>query len=222
MYKNKKKAVLWLLFFIVTSLFFLSLQLIDHPLLHNLIKEDGLLENSSALLYFTASVFFIILWKKTRFRNIWYLGFFLMFFLVAGEEISWGQRIFNLSTPESLVEINVQQETNFHNIKGIHGSVRLIGLIIVVGICYIIPFTNKVSKLLNNFYSQIKMPIFSFYNMLLPTIAILYMAIPRVFLGGLIHPMDEVGEMYLSLVFFIFALDEIILFFRNKEKKEII
>jgi hypothetical protein len=36
--------------------------------------------------------------------------------LMAGEEISWGQRIFGWATPESWAEMNAQRETNFHNL----------------------------------------------------------------------------------------------------------
>ena len=36
---------------------------------------------------------------------------------IAGEEHSWGQHIFNWSTPEYWAQINRQQETNFHNMS---------------------------------------------------------------------------------------------------------
>ena len=45
-----------------------------------------------------------------------YVGLTLFFLFGAGEEISWGQRIFNLKTPESLVGVNTQEELNLHNI----------------------------------------------------------------------------------------------------------
>ena len=41
----------------------------------------------------------------------------------AGEEISWGQRIFGLKSPEYFMEHNSQQETNLHNL--VLGSVRI-------------------------------------------------------------------------------------------------
>lgn len=37
-------------------------------------------------------------------------------FYVTMEEISWGQRILNLSTPEFFEKHNIQKETNFHNL----------------------------------------------------------------------------------------------------------
>lgn len=44
--------------------------------------------------------------------------------VVAGEEISWGQRILGLTTPEALEAINVQDETNLHNIGSVEMLVR--------------------------------------------------------------------------------------------------
>ena len=41
----------------------------------------------------------------------------IVFFLIAGEELSWGQRIFDLATPDYLSSVNEQDELNFHNIN---------------------------------------------------------------------------------------------------------
>lgn len=40
----------------------------------------------------------------------------LVLFVMAGEELSWGQRIFHWSTPEGYAKINAQSETNLHNL----------------------------------------------------------------------------------------------------------
>ena len=45
------------------------------------------------------------------------LGAVLLF--AAGEEISWGQRIFEVDTPEMLVDSNEQDELNLHNLVGL-------------------------------------------------------------------------------------------------------
>lgn len=37
-------------------------------------------------------------------------------FVIAGEELSWGQWIFHWSTPEPIAAVNLQQETNLHNL----------------------------------------------------------------------------------------------------------
>ena len=44
------------------------------------------------------------------------LLFALMMMFLAGEEISWGQRILNIETPEFYKEINMKNEINLHNL----------------------------------------------------------------------------------------------------------
>lgn len=43
---------------------------------------------------------------------------------VAGEEISWGQRLFGFPTPAQLQEINYQGEANLHNIVALDNLVK--------------------------------------------------------------------------------------------------
>jgi len=90
--------------------------------------EDKLIENLGAFFLFTASVLFYAcyrlsmrLGKDTRYlhpkRNKFYLFLAILFFIGCGEEISWGQRIFDWQTPVFVQEMNAQRETNFHNIS---------------------------------------------------------------------------------------------------------
>jgi hypothetical protein len=44
-----------------------------------------------------------------------YAAFAAGAFFVAGEEISWGQRLFGIATPEAVSEANIQRELTFHN-----------------------------------------------------------------------------------------------------------
>lgn len=53
------------------------------------------------------------------------LGFAALAFLVAMEEVSWGQKLLAWSTPESLQGLNIQAETNFHNIRSLQGLTHL-------------------------------------------------------------------------------------------------
>jgi len=46
----------------------------------------------------------------------------VLFFVAAGEEISWGQRIFNIETPESIKQVNVQDELTIHNLDFFQGE----------------------------------------------------------------------------------------------------
>jgi len=82
-------------------------------------REDGPVEYFTFISFLGAFFYFFksFLIKK----NIFFLLLTLIFLLGAGEEISWGQRIFNFSTPEKLNEINVQKEFNIHNIELFNG-----------------------------------------------------------------------------------------------------
>jgi hypothetical protein len=49
----------------------------------------------------------------------------LVLFVAAGEEISWGQRLFEIETPEALVDGNRQDELNLHNVAGLQDKAVL-------------------------------------------------------------------------------------------------
>jgi hypothetical protein len=96
-----------------------------HPnLYHFLIDEDHVVEWSQFVAMIGAAVAFAI--AARRAQQTGRRGLTILFLLVAvgsvvvaGEEISWGQRLLGLTTPESLKEINRQGETNIHNISSL-------------------------------------------------------------------------------------------------------
>lgn len=53
----------------------------------------------------------------TRFARFYLFMTALFFFVCAGEEISWGQRVFGYETPEEVLEVNEQGEFNLHNLQ---------------------------------------------------------------------------------------------------------
>lgn len=83
-------------------------------------REDGILETTSVLLLLAASVLALRVALRAGWSAIGAMHAFLafLFFVMFGEEISWGQRILNIETPEALRELNVQQEINLHNMMG--------------------------------------------------------------------------------------------------------
>lgn len=79
--------------------------------------EDGWAEYGTFVCYILASV--LLVRAIAADRNLLKPGYVLMaagFFFVGMEEISWGQRLFNIKTPDLLYEINTQSELNLHNI----------------------------------------------------------------------------------------------------------
>ncbi|MHB1055505.1 MAG: hypothetical protein ACYC0K_06520, partial [Thermoleophilia bacterium] len=104
-----------------------SLFFIDDQTIKTLTRENNFYESSGALFLFFTSVLLFILFLKTRRgldlhffrtnRNYLVLFMALLFFIGSGEEISWGQQIFHWDTPEFIKDINVQGETNIHNLR---------------------------------------------------------------------------------------------------------
>ena len=62
----------------------------------------------------------------------------LVLFVAAGEEISWGQRILGIESPEYFKQNNTQQETNFHNL--IIGGMRVNRWIFSFGLTAVLLF----------------------------------------------------------------------------------
>lgn len=55
--------------------------------------------------------------KMPKFAALYILGIGIFFIVCAGEEISWGQRVFGWETPQSFADANEQGETNLHNLE---------------------------------------------------------------------------------------------------------
>jgi hypothetical protein len=96
-----------------------------HGLFRWVIDEDSLVESLQLLMLLAADVLLAWLSKELiRARRHVFSGLYVLLtlatFFIAGEEISWGQRIFGFRTPETLESINAQQEISVHNIYGFH------------------------------------------------------------------------------------------------------
>jgi hypothetical protein len=89
-----------------------------------LVIEDGLVEWATVVVYVIAAVLGIRLCLRLSARRsyawvVYYAVMSLAFVFIAGEEISWGQRIFGVATPEYFRQRNVQGEIGFHNMSTI-------------------------------------------------------------------------------------------------------
>lgn len=81
-------------------------------------REDHVFENLTVVFFFLTSILFALSFRRTR--NVFYLLLALAFFVGAGEEMSWGQRLLGFATPEALRAVNVQQEFNLHNLAPVN------------------------------------------------------------------------------------------------------
>jgi hypothetical protein len=114
--------VAWLLLiapFVVGAL--IAATVVSRPVYHFLMDEDHVVEWTQFFVILAASVVFLV--TGIRAARIGRRRLAVLFFLVAaasfvvaGEEISWGQRLLGFATPESLENVNHQGEANIHNI----------------------------------------------------------------------------------------------------------
>lgn len=99
--------------------------------------EDRLAENLQVYCWLLA---FIIGWLViSRLANAGRFGMAFLYlclavgiFVIIGEEVSWGQRLFGWQTPEALKAVNRQHETNIHSLEGLIDMFRSLYLLIGV------------------------------------------------------------------------------------------
>lgn len=97
--------------------------------------EDRFAENLQVLLWLTSLTLSLMVVTR-KFRQgettmaVLYLVLSVGLIFIIGEEVSWGQRIFGWVTPESMKEINKQDETNIHNIHGVGTTFKWLHLLI--------------------------------------------------------------------------------------------
>jgi hypothetical protein len=89
-----------------------------------LASEDGVSEWSTVVLYVASGVLAWLTAARLRRRAHRRLALFhaaiaVTLVLAALEEISWGQRIFDWSTPAALAAVNYQNETTLHNLSNV-------------------------------------------------------------------------------------------------------
>lgn len=124
----------------ITLLAYMSISytslMLHEPYLDMAIKEDNFFEIASSFGLFITAVLFLMAFLRSRrsehrtnnppLKQLSYIVLALIFIFGAGEEISWGQRIFNIETPEVLQKENVQDEINIHNMAIFEGKGSLV------------------------------------------------------------------------------------------------
>ncbi|MBT8181141.1 MAG: hypothetical protein KJO53_06080 [Eudoraea sp.] len=87
---------------------------------YTLTREDGFIENLTALFYFIGFIISVISINK-REKVFLPILWVILCFVFLGEETSWFQRIFNYNV-EAVESINAQGEFNLHNLKVFQGE----------------------------------------------------------------------------------------------------
>jgi hypothetical protein len=118
--------------FIVGMLTGLILFYIDLPAFSTFIDEDGIVEWLTVIALVGGAVisikrFFQLRKQKKKLFLTFLLITALVLLFGAGEELSWGQRLFNFQSSKFFEEHNTQKEINIHNL--VFGGVKLNKLI---------------------------------------------------------------------------------------------
>lgn len=144
--------------------------------LESYVVEDGFIEDIT-LIPLAAIVIIAVgcLFKYARRKNALFFIVYLMIalgsFFILGEEISWGQRIFNFQTSAYFQEHNSQDEENIHNLiiggeklnKIIFTDVLVAGVVIyLVGI----PFFYSRNEKFRQFIDKTAVPVATLYQVI--------------------------------------------------------
>ncbi len=152
-------------------------------------KEDGILEYSTAVFLFFGAIYSLIRFgKNVKKKNILIaltsIGFFLALLFVAGEEISWGQRIFGIESSEYFKKQNTQSEMNLHNLKimGVKINMLIFGKMLSFALAVyfmLVPFLYNRIKFIKQLLNKLGVPVVKYHHSIIAAIAsILIFLIP--------------------------------------------
>ena len=135
-FQQYEKQIQWMIFlFPIFFLIVMVLFKLYYPWWYRrlMMMEDSITEYSTFFLYFFSFCIAFAVSLRHYKNGATLLGFMYMalslgLFFIAMEEISWGQRIFGVSTPDAFSG-NIQNELNFHNYKAfpLHSLYILVG-----------------------------------------------------------------------------------------------
>ncbi|WP_224489412.1 hypothetical protein [Robertkochia flava] len=173
-------------------------------------REDGSVEYGTAVFLFLISLLcFYRLATLGKYNSLTWkvgvLGFALLFLFGAGEEISWGQRIFDIESGEYFLENNAQKETNLHNLvvggKKVNKIIfsQLLMLVMVIYLI-IVPILYRRKQWVKDLFDRFAVPVVQWHH----TIAFLASTL----LVSIIPPDRkwEVYELAFGLIFLLIFL----------------
>lgn len=229
--KNYIIAIVLLILISYSIYFFCS----DEVIMDLAWDENGVVESATAIFFIAASVVFFMCFRSTK--NLLLLGMAFLMFVAAGEELSWGQHIFNFATPAALDKVNVQHEFNFHNLEFFNGvykggkikswyqrlfDINILFRLFCVGFGILIPMFFYYVKKHIKVPAKIQMPVmpvtigvFFFINWAV-FYSLKYYILPRGKSFDYYSTPAEIFEMIAAFTFFIAAL------YFYKYRKEVI
>ncbi|KPK80508.1 MAG: hypothetical protein AMS27_16930 [Bacteroides sp. SM23_62_1] len=185
------------------------------------VKEDGIVEYLTFFFLLLSSL--VCLYRLNQYikikKGLWILTWAIlavMFFFAAADEISWGQRIFNIQSSEFFLEHNKQAETNLHNlvIDGISINKLIFSqLMFAVLVIYFLFSRLMVSKTLfvRNLINRFRIPLPKLFHIIVMGAAILLILTIQEIKDS------ELNELSFAMIFFLIFLNPANL---NQEKSD--
>lgn len=129
-----KKILILLTAPLLTGIF-LIVSLFPFNLLFELNREDNIVEHMQFVtlliaLFYASNVSIAFFKKKQFLLSSIFIVLSFGILVVAGDEISWGQRFIGIQTPESIAKHNMQNEITWHNIAQLN-SIPTLSYIII-------------------------------------------------------------------------------------------
>lgn len=172
--------------------------------------EDKTVESGTAIMLLCVSLLcFFRLFTISKGKSLtWKIGvllFALLFFFGAGEEISWGQRIFGIESGDYFLQNNAQKETNLHNLvvggkkinKIIFSQLLMVAMVVYL---LVLPVLYRKKDWAKNLVNKFAVPVVKWHQ----TIAFIASTI----IVAIIPPSRkwEVYELAFGVIFFLLFL----------------
>lgn len=185
---------------------FILLFFINRPFYLAIISEDSLAEWMTFAFLITTGFISLIIGIKIKKLYGYYHWFFLLFFafnILAGfEEISWGQRVFDIKTEGVFAKYSDQNEINLHNtLQGLlMVKTKHIAMYVLFLYGVILPWLIKKGKIKTNWFTNNQLivpPMFLIAGFLIATLFMI--DIPT-------GQEEEIGEFLYSICFVMMML----------------
>jgi hypothetical protein len=183
----------------------------DEEAFQQLVREDGFVEYTTVLFLFLSSL--VCIYRAFLYRSERnYMGVFtwallaFLFFFAAGDEISWGQRIFGIESSDFFLEHNKQAETNLHNLVVGGQSVnkiifsRLLFVVLTIYFLFWRPLVLKVPAVrrLNDRFS---IPVPRIHHIIVIVVVTLMILLIQMYRDSELH------EVSFAMIFFLIFLN---------------
>ena len=208
----KKPSELFSFYMCVSTILSLSVIAIVHYLFYSrpvsytrLIAEDqwGEYGTCAAFTLAAALLMSLLFFRAPHLHKVIWLVLGLTALFIAGEEISWGQRIFHYSTPDWLYQRNTQHEVTLHNIEGFRRLVNLDDVtgIAILGWCALCVFGGVLMPRIEDRVRNTGLPWIP-----IPLLPIFFL-VPYFFLARPVPHSREIGELALGVAAALWSFD---------------